>query len=204
MGITRRSDGCAARADSAHSRRNIIGGYGSCLASQKMSVFVIATTRNGNKAEALRAIGADDVIVDEGRISDVVKRLTPAGVDGVLELIGTATLLDSLRASKPGGIVCNTGILGNEWVLERFEPLEDIPSTVRFTVYHSGTTSWERSTAALQEIVDGVSVGQYPSNIQRRFRFDEIIEAHKFMEQNRGSGKLVVVVPDGIAGSADA
>ena len=155
---------------------------------------VIATTRDPAKADALRQNGADDVVSDTGRIAEEVMRRVPNGVDGVLELVGTVTLLDSLRAARPGGVVCNTGILGNAWVLERFEPLEDIPSTVRLTAYHSGTTSAEGSTAALQEIVDGVAAGRYRVNLQRRFRFDEIVEAHRFMEGNRGSGKLVVVV----------
>ena len=104
------------------------------------------------------------------------------------------TLLDSLRAVRRRGIVCHTGLLGNVWIMERFEPLEDIPSTVKLTTYGSSTTSAERSTAALQEIVDGVAAGRYRANIEKRFRFDEIGAAHRFMEANRGSGKLVVVV----------
>lgn len=155
---------------------------------------VIATTRDAAKADALRANGADDVVIDTGRIADEVRRRAPGGVDGVLELVGAATLLDSLRAAGPGGVVCNTGILGNAWVLERFEPLEAIPSAVKLTTYHSGTTSAERSTAALQEVADGVAAGRYRANLQRAFRFDEVVEAHRFMEENRGSGKLVVVV----------
>jgi NADPH:quinone reductase-like Zn-dependent oxidoreductase len=144
----------------------------------------------------MRANGVDDVVIDTGHIAAEVVRRVPGGVDGVLELVGTATLLDSLRAVRPRGVVCNTGILGNAWVLERFEPLEDIPSTVRLTVYSSGSTSAERSTAALQEIVDGVEAGRYRANLYRRFRFDEIVEAHRFMEESLGSGKLVVVVDE--------
>ncbi|MDB4891588.1 MAG: NADPH:quinone reductase [Gemmatimonadetes bacterium] len=155
---------------------------------------VLATTRDPAKAGALRENGADDVLIDTGAIAEEVRRRVDGGVDAVLELVGTVTLLDSLRAVRPGGIVCNTGILGNAWVMDRFEPLEDIPSTVKLTTYHSETTSAERSTAALQEIVDGVTTGRYRVNLQRRFRFDEIVEAHRFMEENRVSGKLVVVV----------
>ena len=155
---------------------------------------VIATTRNPAKADGLRANGADDVIIDTGRIAEEVARRVPGGVDALLELVGTVTLLDSLRAVRPRGVVCNTGILGNSWVMDRFEPLEDIPSTVKLTTYESSTTSAERSTAALQEIVDGVAAGRYRANIDRRFRFDEIVAAHRFMEENRGSGKLVVIV----------
>ena len=157
---------------------------------------VIATTRDPMKAGALRENGADDVIIDTGRIAEEVWRRMPGGVDGVLELVGTVTLLDSLRCARSRGIVCNTGMLGNAWVLERFEPVQDIPSTVRLTVYHSDTTSADRSTVALQEIVDGVAADRYRVTLQQKFRFDEIVEAHRFMEENRGSGKLVVVVDE--------
>jgi NADPH2:quinone reductase len=170
-----------------------VGMAGASLA-KSMGLRVIATTREPAKADALRENGADDIVIDTGRIAEEVTRRVPGGVDGVLELIGPVTLLDSLRAVRPGGVVCHTGLLGNAWVLEQFEPLEDIPSTVKLTTYQSGTTSATRSTAALQEIVDGVAAGRYRPNLERRFRFDEIVAAHRFMEENRGSGKLVVVV----------
>jgi NADPH2:quinone reductase len=159
-----------------------------------MGMRVLATTRDPAKADALRQNGVDEVVIDTGRIAEDVKQRVPGGVDALLELIGPVTLLDSLRAVRRRGIVCHTGLLGNVWIMERFEPLEDIPSTVRLTTYGSSTTSAERSTAALQEIVDGVAAGRYRANIEKRFRFDEIVAAHRFMEANRGSGKLVVVV----------
>jgi NADPH:quinone reductase-like Zn-dependent oxidoreductase len=153
--------------------------------AKSRGVHVLATTRVESKSAALLANGADDVVIDTGYIAENVRRRMPGGVDGVLELVGTRTLLDSLQAVRPGGIVCNTGILGNAWVLDRFEPLEAIPSTVRLTTYHSGTTSAERSTAALQEIVNGVAAGRYRPNLQRTFGFAEIVAAHRFMEDNR-------------------
>jgi NADPH:quinone reductase-like Zn-dependent oxidoreductase len=159
-----------------------------------MGMRVLATTRDPAKADALRQNGVDEVVIDTGRIAEDVKQRVAGGVDALLELIGPVTLLDSLRAVRRRGIVCHTGLLGNVWIMERFEPLEDIPSTVKLTTYGSSTTSAERSTAALQEIVDGVAAGRYRANIEKRFRFDEIVAAHRFMEANRGSGKLVVVV----------
>jgi NADPH:quinone reductase-like Zn-dependent oxidoreductase len=155
---------------------------------------ILATTRGAARAAALRENGVDDVVIDTGHLAEAVARLVPGGVDAVLELIGPVTLLDSLRPVRPRGVVCHTGLLGNVWVMDRFEPLEDIPSTVRLTTYHSGTTSAERSTAALQEIVDGVAAERCRPNVERVFRFDEIVAAHRFMEENRGSGKLVVTV----------
>jgi NADPH:quinone reductase-like Zn-dependent oxidoreductase len=169
-------------------------GMAAASLAKGMGLRVIATTRDPAKAAALRENGADDVIVDTGTIADEVRRHVPRGVDGLLELVGTVTLRDSLRAVAPRGVVCNTGILGNAWVLDGFEPLEDIPSTVKLTAYHSETTSAEASTAALQEIVDGVAAGRLRPNLYRRFAFDDIVAAHAYMEENRGSGKLVVVI----------
>jgi NADPH2:quinone reductase len=169
-------------------------GMAAASLARGMGLRVITTTRDPAKGDALRGGGADEVIIDTGQIADEDARRVPGGVDGLLELIGPVTLLDSLRVVRPGGVVCHTGLLGNVWVMERFEPLEDIPSTVKLTTYQSGTTSAGRSTVALQEIVDGVAAGRYAANVERRFRFDEIVAAHRFMEENRGSGKLVVVV----------
>ena len=154
---------------------------------------VLATTRTEEKAIALREQGADAVI-DTGQIADEVKRHIPGGVNGVLELIGTVTLLDSLQAVSPKGIVCFTGMLGNAWVMREFEPMAAISSTVKLTTYQTEMVTAANSTRGLQQIVDGVAAGRYRVSVDRTFHFHEIVEAHRYMEENRAKGKLVVVV----------
>jgi NADPH2:quinone reductase len=164
------------------------------LAKEK-GVRVIATTRTQEKVDLLRHHGADHVLLDRGQIAQEVRQIVPSGVHGVLELVGVVTLRDSLQATALRGIVCNTGMLGNAWMVERFEPLVEIPSTVRLTVYStSKLVNAANSTTALQHIVDAVQEGRYSVNIARAFRFDEIVEAHRYMEESRALGKLVVVV----------
>ncbi len=155
---------------------------------------VLATTRNVAKADALRENGADDVVIDTGQIANEVKQRVSGGVNGVLELIGTMTLLDSLQSVAPKGIVCFTGILGNAWVMHEFEPGAAIPSTVKLTNYQTETVTAANSAQALQQIADGVAAGRYRVNIDKVFHFNEIVEAHRYMEENRAKGKLVVVV----------
>ena len=65
----------------------------------------------------LREAGADEVLIDDGVLASKVRQAYPEGVDRVLELIGTTTLLDSLQCARAGGVVCMTGILGGEWEL---------------------------------------------------------------------------------------
>jgi NADPH:quinone reductase-like Zn-dependent oxidoreductase len=40
--------------------------------------------------------------------------------------------------------------------------------------------------------VDGVARGVYRPNIDRVFRLDEVADAHRYMEEDRASGKVVV------------
>jgi NADPH:quinone reductase-like Zn-dependent oxidoreductase len=112
----------------------------------------------------------------------------------VLELVGTVTLLDSLQAAADKGIVCDTGSLGNEWTIKNFEPRVAIPSTVKLTVYNSETITAANSAKALEHVIDEVANGHYHLNIEKVFSFEEIVETHRYMEENRSKGKLVVKV----------
>ncbi|HEU4323151.1 MAG TPA: zinc-binding alcohol dehydrogenase family protein [Roseiflexaceae bacterium] len=153
---------------------------------------VVLTTRSQDKRQRLLDHGADQVLIDPGELAAAVRRQWPDGVDAVLELVGTVTLLDSLRLLRPRGTLCYSGILGNAWALKEFEPFM-IPSTVRLTTYTSETLNARNATAALQSILDGVDAGRYRVAIDRVFGLEELVEAHRYMESNQAAGKLVVV-----------
>jgi NADPH:quinone reductase len=61
---------------------------------------VKASRATSAKRDALRESGADDVVLDTGRIAEEVRRRVQGGVDPVIELVGTVTLLDSLRTVR--------------------------------------------------------------------------------------------------------
>ena len=160
---------------------------------------VIATTRKENRREALLANGADDVLIDGGTLAPAVRELVPGGVDGVLELVGTTTLLDSLRCVAPRGMVCMAGIVGNAWSMDGFTPGEMIPTGVRLTYFSSVTTPFEGDSRGkrLQEFVDGVAAGRYRAAVDRVFPFAEIAAAHRWMEDAGAIGKIVIDVDAG-------
>ncbi len=157
-----------------------------------LGLTLLATTRNASKADALRECGADQVIVDDnGTIAPKVRQIVPDGVDRVLELVGTNTLSDSLRAARRGGIVCMTGILGGAWSIADFEPMTFIPTGVKLTAYSGGPEDLDGS--ALQRFVNDVAAGKQKLDLGRTFALKEIVEAHRHMEHNSALGKLVVV-----------
>ncbi|MEJ5963766.1 zinc-binding dehydrogenase [Pedobacter immunditicola] len=152
---------------------------------------VIATTRNKDKQQLLLDNGADEVIIDDGKLEDKLKVIRPQGVDKVLELVGTATLPDSLRCASLGGMVCMTGMLSEQWSLNDFAPMDVIPATVCLTVYDSGQVRVGQQY--YQQFVKEVEAGNVHLNINRSFVLDEISQAHRFMETNSGAGKIVVL-----------
>ena len=94
-------------------------GLAAAALARELGLTVIATTRRKERSVALHENGALHVLVDEtGRLNDSLRAIFPEGVDFVLELVGTATLNDSLAMLRhPGGICCMTGILAGEWQL---------------------------------------------------------------------------------------
>lgn len=168
----------------------------STLAMAKLAgLRVISTSRSDAKAAVLREAGADDVLLDDGALAPQVKHAYPDGVDRVLELIGTSTLLDSLRCARPGGVVCMTGILGGEWELSSFRPMGHIPTGVRLTSYSGGANDISRDE--LQRYISMVEAGTLKVRRGPVWSFDQLQEAHQAMDQNRANGKMVVVVGRG-------
>lgn len=153
---------------------------------------VISTSRSEAKVHVLEAAGADEVVVDAGNIAERVRASHPRGVDRVLELIGTTTLLDSLQCARPGGVVCMTGILGGKWELPSFRPMDQIPTAVRLTSYAGG--AGDISRRELQRYVSMVEAGQLEILRGPIWTFEQLPLAHRAMDENRANGKMVVVV----------
>ena len=153
--------------------------------------FVAATTRDPDRGPLLRASGVDQVFVDTGAIAQAVTAAHPGGVEKVLELVGVTTLLDSLRCARPGGTVCMTGIVGNKWAFDRFAPMDAIPTAVGLTAYAGGAGDF--MATPLDGLAGQIAAGTLQVQVGRTFRLDEVVDAHRCMEENRAGGKIVVL-----------
>jgi NADPH:quinone reductase len=152
---------------------------------------IIATTRKVERTEALLNAGANHVIIDDGKIAKKVKEIYPGGVDSILELVGSKnSLTDSMYALKNKGILCGTGMLGDEWGYE----LPKLPNGIKFTFHSTEKIETVKYTPILQEIINRVESGRYNPNISKIFEFEDIVEAHRYMEQNKAIGKIVIKV----------
>lgn len=162
---------------------SIASGYGLTTA---------ATTRRPSKTGALTAAGVDHVLVDDGGSLTSVHAVWPQGPDYVLDLVGTSTAADSLRLVRRGGTVCMTGTLSG-WLIPDFEPVAMIPSGTKLTAFHSDNFKGDAGATVLQRVVDQVEAGVYRPNLDRVFALDDIVAAHRYMEDNQATGKVVML-----------
>ncbi len=162
-----------------------------CQLANHIGAIVVSTTRNPNKIDFLKQNGASHVVIDDGMVEAQVHEIFPNGVNKVLELIGTRTLKDSLKCIALKGVVCMTGILGDEWTMKEFTPMGDIPSMGRLTVYMGEAENIHKDQ--LQDFMDAVASGEIKMNIDRVFSLTQVAEAHAYMESNQAKGKLVVL-----------
>ena len=165
-------------------------GMATAVLARQRGMTVLSTTRNARKADALRTLGVDHVLVDDGDVAAQVRAILPDGVDTALELVGTPTLPDTLRATRVHGVVCFTGMLSNEWTVKDFYPIDYLPRGVRLTAY--GGDAGDLPAAVLQGFLDAVAAGTATVPIDRVYAFEDIAQAHADMESGVAAGKLVV------------
>lgn len=170
-------------------------GMATTVLAKRLGMTVFSTTRNPGKVNALREIGVDHVVVDDGEIAGKVRDLVPQGVDAALELVGTPTLPDTLAATRRHGVVCFTGMLSNEWTVRDFYPIDYLPRGVRLTAYSGGAA--DLPAQVLQGFLDAVAAGDAVVPIAGVYQLDEIRQAHAEMEAGLAAGKLVVLTPHG-------
>jgi NADPH:quinone reductase-like Zn-dependent oxidoreductase len=167
-------------------------GLAAAAIARSAGAHVAATTRHPDREKLLRTNGVDQVFIDTGAIAAQVREVSPGGVDKVLELVGTTTLSDSLRCARPRGVVCMAGMVGNEWSLDDFSPMDEIPTAVCLTTYSGGAEDFMMTP--LDRLLAQVASGQLRVQVGKTFRLDEIVAAHRCMEENQAGGKIVVLI----------
>jgi NADPH:quinone reductase-like Zn-dependent oxidoreductase len=168
-------------------------GLAAAAIARNHGVAVAGTTRKADEgtAEVMRRSGMSEVIIDTGNIAEDVRKLWPDGADKVLELIGTTTLGDSLLCAKEGGIVCMSGIVGDKWTLDNWNPMEGILSGSYLTSYSGGIDDFNQTP--LTDLAKQIADGSLTLQIGMVFKLDEIVEAHTLMESHKAKGKIVVL-----------
>ena len=170
-------------------------GLAAAVIARAHGVFVAATTRRPEREQLLRANGVEQVFIDNGSIADQVKQ--SGRFNKVLEMVGVTTLRDSLQCVEEGGTVCMVGSVCGKWAFDdEFSPMVSIPTAVSLTAYHSSAKAFVETP--LDEIVTLLGRERIEGLIGKTFvRLDKINEAHRYMDEDKAGGKIVVLIDDG-------
>jgi len=170
----------------------------SCFAIQLASAVgatVIATSSSDIKLITAKALGATHVInyKTHPQWSEEVLRITDGkGVDHVIENGGAATLGQSLKCTKRGGVVSVIGFLAGE-VKEGDGGLEDVFGQVLFGAnIVRGVLGCSKEH--VQEVVDIFEKYELHPAIAKIFEFEDAREAFAYSMGYTGVGKTVIKV----------
>ncbi len=156
----------------------------------------IALTRTSKKSLELRTLGAAAVLaVEEVDVVEQVKGLTGGkGANLVFDAVGGGGFSKLAEATATGGRMILYGALSAEpTVIPPFQVFaRDL--TIRGFAFPNLARNDEHLAAVKQFVSEGISSGSFVPKIARAFKFDEIVEAHRFLESSDHTGKTVVSV----------
>jgi NADPH:quinone reductase-like Zn-dependent oxidoreductase len=157
----------------------------------------IATTRKADKVQALLDQGASAVInTQESDLAAEVHRLTDGkGANLIFDPVIGPPLEALCEAAAPSANVFVYGLLD-----PRPAPFPLITAltkdlTIRTYKLTRITTNPERMERAKSWILEHLENGTLKPKIARVFQFDQVVEAHRYMESNEQVGKIVIRVP---------
>lgn len=164
--------------------------------ANRIGAVPIAVTRTSAKRQALRDAGAADVVASAEE--DIRSRLADvAGSNGprvVFDAVGGPAFEPLTAVMAPGGILIEYGGLSPEPTPFPLFNVLTKSLTLRGYLVHEIVRDPARLAKAKAFILDGLSDGTLMPIIARTFPFEEIVEAHRFLESNTQFGKIVVTI----------
>jgi NADPH:quinone reductase len=171
-------------------------GVASIQIANMVGATPIATTRTSAKKQAILEAGAAHVIAtEEEDFAARVREITgTAGARVIFDPIAGPGIEGLIDALVPSGILIVYGMLsGQPTPFPLFKALIN-SLTLRGFIYSEIVADSSRLAAAKGFILEGLASGALKPLIARTFPFDQIVEAHRYLESNEQMGKIVVTI----------
>ncbi|MER8584195.1 zinc-dependent alcohol dehydrogenase family protein [Mesorhizobium sp. M1338] len=164
--------------------------------ANSVGATTIAVTRTSAKKQALLNAGAAHVVVsaDENLAARLSEIAGPQGVRVVFDAIGGPIFEPLTAAMARGGILIEYGGLSREPTPFPLSAVLGKTLTLRGYLVHEITGNPAKLEAAKAFILEGLGTGALKPIIDRTFPFDQIVEAHRYLESNEQFGKIVVTI----------
>ena len=156
----------------------------------------VALTRTSDKREALLQAGAAAVIAtqEQDMVTEVMAITKGQGARMAFDPVGGPEVALVLKALSKHGIFFQYGALDTRDIPVSVMDLLGKHLTLRGYQLFEITEDQEKLERAKHFINEGLAGGQLRPVIDRTFGFDEMAEAHRYMESNAQVGKIVVAL----------
>ena len=157
----------------------------------------IATTLDMAKKDAVLALGAAHVIATRNEnLAEALQRIVGTnGLQLAFDAVGGPQVEVIAEAMAPGGVIVSHGMLDSAPTLFPLRLALRKSLTMRGYVFTEIVGNPDKLDAAKRFILEGLSSGALRPVIDKTFKFDDIVEAHRYLESNQQIGKVVVTVP---------
>ncbi|WP_448043200.1 zinc-dependent alcohol dehydrogenase family protein [Bradyrhizobium liaoningense] len=164
--------------------------------ANRIGAVPVALTRTSIKRRPLLDAGAAHVVASEEEpiAARLLEIAGSKGVRVIFDAVGGPAFEPLTAAMSPGGILIEYGGLSPEPTPFPLFNVLGKSLTLRGYLVHEITRDPVRLAKAKAFILDGLSDRTLMPVIARTFRFEEIVEAHRFLESNTQFGKIVVTI----------
>jgi len=156
----------------------------------------IAVTRTSAKKQALRELGASEVIasMEEDLPAAVRKYTNGKGADVIFDPVAGKLLETLAQCAARGGQIIEYGRLSTEpTVFPLVAALQNALTVRGYTLFEITSDAGLRQQAE-SYVYEQLEKGKLKPKIDRTFPLSKIAEAHRYMESNQQNGKVVVTV----------
>lgn len=155
----------------------------------------IASTRTEEKVKALKEAGAKYVITQAEDLPKKVMEITGGkGARIAFDPVAGKGVVALAEALSPFGILFQYGVLSPDPTPYPLGLSLKKGLTMRGYVIYEAINNPDKLAQGKKFILDGLSTGKLKPIIAKTFKFDEIVEAHRYLESNKQFGKIIVTV----------
>ncbi|KAL4735817.1 hypothetical protein BDV11DRAFT_195152 [Aspergillus similis] len=128
---------------------------------------------------------------------ELSKATNGRGVDVIVDYIGAGYFQDNLKSAALDGRIVNLAFLGGIKVEN-----VDISYFLRKRIRYEGSTLRSRDeeyqrklrNMVVENALEKLRSGDFKVFIEKVFRFEDVVEAHKLMESNQTKGKIICTI----------
>ncbi len=170
------------------------GGTGSyAIQLAKMAGAFVAATSGPANLDYIHSLGADLAIdYRQGKVTEIVRRWAPDGVDLVVDTVGQGSLLGSIELVKRGGLVVPITTLISGESMPDAARAKELGVNIRIA-----SSTFANQGRQLHALVEALGAGRIRSPEIHMMPLEDVAQAHQQIADGHVRGKIVLDVASG-------